>query len=56
MSPWSPIGSRCTCSIGLSLWSLWFVVLYGGLSVGCDLRPPDSGAGRVTWINAPCWS
>jgi len=34
------------------LWSIWFVVLYGGLSVGCALAPPDPAQGQWTWLNA----
>lgn len=35
--------------LGLTLWSLWFVALYGGLSVACALAPPRPGA--LTIIN-----
>ncbi|MBB3331921.1 hypothetical protein BDK63_002812 [Halomonas campaniensis] len=37
--------------LGLTLWSLWFVVLYGGLSVACALAPPRPGQGAFTAIN-----
>ena len=37
--------------IGLMVWSLWFVALYGGLSVGCALAPPDVALGARTWLN-----
>lgn len=38
--------------LGLTLWSLWFVILYGGLSVACELAPPAPGQGALTAINA----
>ncbi|MFO7647146.1 hypothetical protein [Halomonas sp. 3H] len=37
--------------LGLTLWSLWFVALYGGLSVACALAPPRPGQGAFTAIN-----
>lgn len=37
--------------LGLVVWSLWFVAIYGGLSVGCAVAPPDATAGSLTWIN-----
>ncbi|WP_061239392.1 hypothetical protein [Ectopseudomonas composti] len=47
-SPYNPIH----IGLGLVLWSLWFVVLYGGLSIGCALAPPDPAQGQWTWLNA----
>lgn len=38
--------------LGLIIWAVWFVLLYGGLSVGCAFAPPDAEAGAWTWINA----
>lgn len=38
--------------LGLIIWALWFVVLYGGLSVACAFAPPQTEAGAWTWINA----
>lgn len=38
--------------LGLTLWSLWFVILYGGLSVACVLAPPAPEQGALTAINA----
>lgn len=37
--------------LGLTLWSLWFVVIYAGLSVACALAPPAPGQGALTAIN-----
>ncbi len=37
--------------LGLSVWAVWFVVLYGGLSVACKLAPPAPAAGALSWIN-----
>jgi hypothetical protein len=37
--------------LGLVVWSVWFVAMYGGLSVGCAVAPPPESAGALTWIN-----
>ncbi len=37
--------------LGLIIWALWFVVIYGGLSVACVIAPPDISSGSYTWIN-----
>jgi len=37
--------------LGLTIWAVWFVVLYGGLSIGCAAAPPDSAKLASTWIN-----
>ncbi len=36
---------------GLAIWFIWFVAIYGGLSVGCAFAPPAPARGAVTWIN-----
>ncbi|HLV77364.1 MAG TPA: hypothetical protein VKY53_05510 [Marinobacter sp.] len=36
---------------GLVVWAVWFVVLYGGLSLTCELFPPEPGAGPRNWFN-----
>lgn len=38
--------------LGLVVWALWFVAMYGLLSVGCVAAPPPAQAGTITWINA----
>ncbi|MCH8543576.1 MAG: hypothetical protein LAT61_08400 [Alcanivorax sp.] len=38
--------------LGLIIWALWFVTVYGGLSVGCAIAQPAAEAGALTWINA----
>ncbi|MBZ2188344.1 hypothetical protein K8B33_04515 [Alcanivorax sp. JB21] len=38
--------------LGLVIWALWFVAVYGGLSVGCAIATPAAEAGSLTWINA----
>lgn len=38
--------------LGLVIWGGWFVALYGGLSVGCELAPPSETAGPMNWLNA----
>lgn len=38
--------------LGLVIWSLWFVLLYGGLSLACEFAPPLAGEeGAWTWLN-----
>lgn len=37
--------------LGLVLWSIWFVALYGGLSVACQLAPPAAQQGARTPLN-----
>jgi hypothetical protein len=37
--------------IGLIVWSVWFVAIYSGLSVGCALAPPAADLGARTWLN-----
>ncbi|XKH59160.1 hypothetical protein LG290_10700 [Halomonas sediminis] len=38
--------------VGLTLWSVWFVAMYGGLSVVCAIAPPDPEQGPLTLLNA----
>lgn len=38
--------------LGLSVWALWFIAVYGGLSVGCAVAPPDASLGPRTPLNA----
>lgn len=37
--------------IGLALWSVWFVAVYGGLSVACRIDAPPAQYGALNWIN-----
>ncbi|MFY0664848.1 MAG: hypothetical protein JXQ97_09480 [Natronospirillum sp.] len=51
--------------IGLTVWCVWFVAVYGGLSVACELAAPEPARGAfntisltlivLTWCNT-CWS
>ncbi|WP_150302773.1 hypothetical protein [Pseudomonas saliphila] len=38
--------------MGLIIWSVWFVVLYGLQGIGCNVAPPAAELGPWTWINA----
>lgn len=38
--------------IGLTIWAIWFVVVYGGVSLACAIAPPTPAAGPWNWINA----
>lgn len=37
--------------LGLVVWSVYFVAMYGALSVACAVAPPPEAAGALTWIN-----
>lgn len=37
---------------GLTIWGLFFVAIYAGLSVACSVAPPDPERGILTAINA----
>lgn len=37
--------------LGLVVWSIWFVAIYGVLSVACAVAPPPEAAGALNWIN-----
>jgi len=50
MSPWLPV-HPAQLVFGLVIWSGWFVLLYGGLSVSCELIPPAEERGAMTWLN-----
>lgn len=38
--------------LGLTVWGVGFVFLYGGLSVGCAIAPPAGQSGAMNWLNA----
>ena len=38
--------------LGLVIWSLWFVALYGVQGLGCAVAPPPPEDGAATWLNA----
>ncbi|WP_313054989.1 hypothetical protein [Pseudomonas lopnurensis] len=46
-SPYHPL----QIPIGLIIWSLWFVVIYGGQAVICAVAPPDPRQGVWNWLN-----
>lgn len=48
LSPYNP----AQIPLGLLIWSLWFVALYGAQGLGCALAPPPPQAGASTWLNA----
>lgn len=37
--------------LGLVIWSLWFVAIYAGLSVVCQVSPPPAELGARTSLN-----
>lgn len=38
-------------ALGFTVWSVWFVAAYGGLSLGCSAAPPPPQAGALNWLN-----
>lgn len=48
---WRSPGHPVQLILGLTIWSLWFVALYGGLSVACAVAPPAPGQGTLTALN-----
>lgn len=38
--------------IGLTLWCIWFVAVYGGHAVACAVAPPNPEQGVFTLVNA----
>lgn len=41
--------------LGPTLWGIWFVAVYGGLSLGCVIAPPAPEQGPWNWINLVLW-
>lgn len=48
---WRKPGHPVQLLLGLTIWSLWFVALYGGLSVACAVAPPSPDQGALTALN-----
>jgi hypothetical protein len=36
---------------GLTIWGIWFVAIYAGLSVACSVAPPEPESDMLTGIN-----
>ncbi|MCE8033466.1 hypothetical protein EKK97_05465 [Billgrantia tianxiuensis] len=36
---------------GVTIWGIWFVAIYAGLSVACSVAPPDPERDMLTGIN-----
>ena len=49
---WFAPGHPAQLVIGFTIWSLWFIAMYAGLSVACQLNPPDMQQGPFTLLNA----
>ena len=48
---WLSPGHPAQLVIGLIIWSIWFVVMYAGLSVVCQLAPSPALQRGVSWLN-----
>lgn len=47
LSPYHPL----QLALGLSVWSGWFVITYGSLSLACSFTSFSLRQGNITWIN-----
>lgn len=41
--------------LGFSIWGIWFIGMYAGLSVVCQLAPPAQQAGADNGLNYLLW-
>ncbi|SNY43925.1 hypothetical protein SAMN06297280_0668 [Arsukibacterium tuosuense] len=48
---WSDPGHPAQLVVGLIIWSIWFIAMYAGLSVVCQLAPPATLHSPFTWLN-----
>ncbi|WP_213999829.1 hypothetical protein [Arsukibacterium sp.] len=48
---WSDPGHPVQLVVGLTIWSIWFIAMYGGLSVVCRFAPPATQHSPFTWLN-----
>lgn len=48
---WAAPHSPWQLAAGYALWSVWFVAVYGGLSVACSLAPPSAAQGPLNPLN-----
>lgn len=39
-------------ALGLIIWSVWFVLIYSVLSIGCAFATLDNSVSPVNWLNA----
>lgn len=47
LSPYHPL----QLALGLAVWIVWFALMYGALTVACEMAPPPAEHGPFTWIN-----
>lgn len=47
LSPFHPM----QLAFGLLIWSAWFGIAYGGLSVACSVEPPEWQRGSLNLVN-----
>ena len=48
---WCKPGHPAQLVLGLSIWSIWFIAMYAGLSVVCQLATPAPQDGAANWLN-----
>ena len=48
---WFGPGHPAQLVIGLIIWSIWFIAMYAGLSVVCQLAPPPRPQSAFSWLN-----
>lgn len=39
-------------ALGLIIWSVWFVLIYSVLSLGCEFALPENSLSPFNWLNA----
>ena len=46
-----PVSHPWQLLIGLGVWAVWFVTVYGAVSVACSAASAAADGGPATWIN-----
>ena len=48
---WCKPGHPAQLVLGFSIWSIWFIAMYAGLSVVCQFVAPAPQDGAANWLN-----
>lgn len=52
---WLQPGHPAQLVLGFSIWSIWFIAMYAGLSVVCQFTAPAPQDGAANWLNYMLW-
>ncbi|MDR6982532.1 heme/copper-type cytochrome/quinol oxidase subunit 2 [Rheinheimera pacifica] len=52
---WCEPGHPAQLVLGFSIWSIWFIAMYAGLSVVCQLAAPAPADSAGNWLNYTLW-